>query len=152
MRCKATRSKAKSQCTKMAKYGVLCDVHARQLIGTPMGFQYSRLLRRNFPNLTQQELDQSELEYSLVHGQSFVQRKTNPYSYSNAVLRFVREHGEVTAEQIVEFVRSKTNYDMTAPKIGKITAHLIKKNLIERFKTTRHGRSVCLYRAVAGRA
>lgn len=132
----------------MAKYGVLCDVHARQLVGTPMGFQYSRLLRRNFPNISQQELDQSEIEYSLIHGQTFVQRKTNPHSYTNSVLKFIRQHGEVTAEQIVNYVRSLTNYDMTAPKIGKITAHLTKKNLIERFRTTRHGKSVSLYRSI----
>tara|TARA_Y100000114_G_scaffold156271_1_gene182938 strand:+ start:12636 stop:13085 length:450 start_codon:yes stop_codon:yes gene_type:complete len=148
MKCKATRTKSKGQCTKNAMYGVLCDVHARQLVGTPMGFQYNRLLRRNFPDLSQQELDQSELEHSLANGRTFIQRKTNPHSYSSSVLKFIRQENEVSAEQIVNYVRKLSSYDMSAPKIGKITGELIKKNLITRFRTTRDGKSVTLYRSI----
>lgn len=147
MKCQATRTKSKGRCTKLAKYGVLCDVHARQLTGTPMGFQFSRLLRRNFPNISEAQLQQSEIEYALQNGSSHIQNKTNPHSYTNAVLRFIRERGEVQAGEIVQFVRAQTNYDMTAPKIGKITAELTKRNLIERVLTTRNGRGMAVYRS-----
>ena len=147
MKCKAIRTKQKTQCTQEAKYGVLCPVHARQLSATPNGFQMNRIIRNHYVGVTEQEREVSILEYVKVKGGSQIQNPAKPASYVGAVLEFVKREGEVTASQIVDFVKSMSPYDMTASKVGTITQTLLARGQIVRRVTSIEGRSGSIYSA-----
>ena len=147
MKCKAIRTKQKSQCTQQAKYGVLCSVHARQLAATPNGFQMNRIIRNHYENVSEHERELSILEYVKVKGGSQIQNPAKPASYVGSVLEFVKREGEVTASQIVDFVKDMSPYDMTASKVGSITQTLLARGQIVRRVTSIDGRSGSIYSA-----
>lgn len=147
MKCKAIRTKQKSRCTQEAKYGVLCPVHARQLSATPNGFQMNRIIRTHYVDVTEQEREVSILEYVKVKGGSQIQNPAKPASYVGSVLEFVKREGEVTASQIVDYVKKLSPYDMTASKVGTITQTLLARGQIVRRVTSIEGRSGSIYSA-----
>jgi len=147
MMCKANRTKQKSRCTQNARYGVLCSVHARQLSATPNGFQMNRIIRNHYVDVSEREREISILEYVKVKGGSQIQNPAKPASYVGAVLEFVKREDEVTASQIVDFVKNLSPYDMTASKVGSITQTLLARGQIVRRKTTIDGRSGSIYSA-----
>ena len=147
MKCKANRMKQKTRCTKEAEYGVLCPVHARQISATPNGFQMNRIIRNHYENVSEQEREIAVLEYVKVKGGSQIQHPAKPASYVGAVLEFVRREGEVTASQIVDYVKKLSSYDMTASKVGRITQTLLARGQLVRRVTSIDGRSGSIYSA-----
>ena len=147
MKCKADRIKEGGTCTQEAKYGVLCPVHARQLAATPSGFQMNRIMRNHFSKISAEELELSVIEYVKVKGGKQIQNPSKPASYVNAVLEFIKKEGEVSASEIVDFVKKMSPYDMTPSKVGSITQTLISKGLVNRRITTINGRSGSIYSA-----
>tara|TARA_R110001592_G_scaffold363343_1_gene684543 strand:+ start:11415 stop:11861 length:447 start_codon:yes stop_codon:yes gene_type:complete len=132
------------ECSSEAVYGGLCKVHARQVAGTPEGFQYNRIKRNHLQNLSHKDIAQSIELYLLDNGKP-ITKPANPFSYKSEVIQYIRNNKEVTASQIVEFINEKSNKKLASSSIGQLTRSLMAKQIIVRRKTSINGRSVTLY-------
>lgn len=141
-RCLADRKKNQGQCTKKQRYGVLCDVHARQVAGTPKGTQYNKLIRRHFKNIEPNLLEQAAYHYCTVNG-NFVQYKTKPSSWTSHVYDFIKKKGKVSAGGIYDELNKKV--ELNSSQIGWIIRELLNKDLIERMVEYSKGHKTHVY-------
>lgn len=149
MKCQAYRYNKKKkntmhECSSDAIYGKLCKVHARQIAGTPEGFQYNRVKRNHLQRLSHKEIAEAIELYSLDNGR-IITKPTNPFSYRKDVIEFIREHGEVTASQIVDFINKLSNKKLASSSIGQLTRSMMAKQTIVRRRSSINGRSVTIY-------
>lgn len=149
MKCKANRYNRKKKstmhpCENDAVYGKLCKVHARQIAGTPEGFQYNRVKRNHLQNLTHKEIAQAIEAYSHDYGRP-ITKPANPFSYKKRVIQFIEDNGEVTASQIVDYINKISKKKLASSSIGQLTRSLMAKQIIVRRRSTIKGRSVTIY-------
>lgn len=148
MKCKAEKyvQKKRSQkttCNAQAKYGCLCQFHARQVAGTPHGFQRNRVVRLHLSKLTQQEIDEA-IELYLIDNGKPISKPTSPYSYQEQVMDFVKEQDR-TATEIVEHVNRIAKGKLSSASVAQLTRKMLAEGLIVRRKTSVNGKSATIY-------
>lgn len=148
MKCKAEKyiqkkRSAKVPCNAKAKYGCLCQFHARQVAGTPYGFQRNRVIRLHLSNLTQQEIDES-IELYLTDNGLPISQPTSPYSYQQQAMEFIRQKDR-TASEIVDYVNKLARGKLSSASVAQLTRKMLAEGLIVRRKTTVNGKSATIY-------
>ena len=123
-------------CERPKEFGVLCAVHARQIAGTPDGFETNRVKRVHLSRVTDEEVEESILLFTEAKGWPSPIQHTNPLSYQRQVLEFLGEHGPVRAGDVVAFVQDLSPNSMSAQKVGSLMQVLTRKNLVVRTLTT----------------
>ena len=122
------------KCTNEAAFGVLCHVHARQIAGTPAGFQFNRIKRTHLPNLTGEQIDEAIREFKEDKGDC-KHLPRNPLSFIEEVFEFIESSGEAgrVAGEIVSFVHGLVNSNrMTSAQVGSILGTLSKQERVVR--------------------
>ena len=124
-------------CPREAVYGVLCSVHARQIAGTPTGFQFNRIVRTHLPELTSQEIDEAIRAYREAKGE-VKHLPRNPLSFKDEVYAFISEDQEGrSAGQVVAFVHGLVQSNrMTSAQVGSILGTLTREGRVERRLTS----------------
>lgn len=124
-------------CQNEAEYGGLCHVHARQIAGTPAGFQFNRIKRIHLPDLTLDEVDEAVKSYLRVKGDT-KHMPRNPLSFKEDVFNFIAESDEGRgAGEVVAFVHGLVNSNrLTSAQVGSILGTLSREGRVIRTLTS----------------
>ena len=124
-------------CTKSAKYGCLCSQHARQISGTPTGFQYNRIVRIHLPDLDDEEIAESIEAFRKERG-DVKHLPRNPLSFKEDVWQFIDEEPNGrTAGEVVAFVHRLVDSNrMTSAQVGSILGTLSREKRVVRRLTS----------------
>ena len=119
-------------CTHEAEYGVLCHIHARQIAGTPVGFQFNRIRRIHLSNLSDEEVEEAVRKYREAKG-DIKHLPRCPASYREQVFDFIKNSDGRRAGEVVDFVHGLTGDNrLTSSQIGSILGSLTKAGRIVR--------------------
>jgi len=136
MKCTAVK-KNKQPCQEKAVYGVLCSRHARQIAGTPSGFQSRRVRRIHLPNITDEELLHAIQCYKIDKGEHHL-RTSSALSYRVDVIELLLM-GEKTAHEIVTHLDSISNYSITSSKVGQLMRTMMNEGTVVRRQANTSG-------------
>ena len=129
MICRAVK-KTGRPCEEKSMYGVLCSRHARQIAGTPSGFQSRRVRRIHLPSLTDEEVSHSIQSYILDKGESRT-RTSSALSHRVDVIELLLE-GEKSAHEIVQHLNAVSNYSMSSAKVGQLMRTIMNEGTVVR--------------------
>lgn len=120
------------RCDHEAKYGVLCHIHARQIAGTPVGFQFNRIKRIHLSDVSVEEVEEAVKQYREEKG-DINHLPRNPASYREQVFDFIKNSEGRRAGEVVDFVHGLTGDNrLTSSQIGSILGSLTKAGRIVR--------------------
>jgi len=132
-------------CLKDARYGVLCDRHARQLAYAPMGSGRRRVVRVHLDALSEAQVVEAEAAFLNAHGYTST-ASSNPFTYAPHIVAFLEQRGEASATEITAHVQSLTPYDITAGKTGQVLRLLASRGVVERRAGRVAGKGANFYR------
>lgn len=118
-------------CDADARFGRLCERHARQLAYAPMGAGRRKVVRRQLGNLTEREVNEAEAAYLASRGYT-PPSSANPYSYVPAIVSYIGERGEARSSEVTAHVQTLSPWDITAGKTGQVLRMLTAQGVLER--------------------
>ena len=141
--CKA-KTRSSKPCTKKSTYGVLCSVHASQLVNCSTVYQENKVKRLHMVDLTIMDIDEVKMYYLAKHPYS-PYLSTNPMSYRVEVLEYLNEVGEAPVKSIVAHLNKKTKHEMTGRKIGQLMRVMMLEGTVARKHVCIDGHGVSVY-------